>query len=159
MDLNATLLLECVFFLSFVWLTMKYVWPPINAVLEQRMADIQVGRERALAASEELERAHEEAQHILAQAHEKASERVRQSQKEARALVERAQQEAEQLAKGIMDRAYADIQKEKNHVRALLKQEVAKTALLLMAKVLKSQPESMDAVLVNALKREIDDHL
>jgi F-type H+-transporting ATPase subunit b len=39
MNINATLIGQAISFIIFVWFTMKYVWTPISAALEERKAE------------------------------------------------------------------------------------------------------------------------
>lgn len=156
MDLNATLLFECLFFLSFVGLTRVYVWPPIEAILEQRRTDIQISLERARAAEAELERAHLEAEEIIKQARSKGDVKIKRASDHAVKIENDARDNAEKITSDLMAAASVDIEKEKIAVRGELKQEVVKTALLLLKKVLDEQPGSTETVLVNALTRDGD---
>lgn len=61
MDINATLLFECFAFLSFVLLTMKYIYPPLRAILEQRRQELLIARSTIAYAHEEAERIEHEA--------------------------------------------------------------------------------------------------
>ena len=43
MNINATLFLQAIVFAILVWFTMKFVWPPIAAALDERSAKIAHG--------------------------------------------------------------------------------------------------------------------
>lgn len=157
MDVNATLLFECVFFLSFVGLTRVYVWPPLDAILEQRRLDIQISLERARTAEDELERAHLEAEEIINQARERGDVKVKMASDEAVKITNKSREDAEKITVDLLASARVDIEKEKIAVRDQLKQEVVKTALLMLSKVLNKQNDATEQVLISALKQDIDD--
>ena len=43
MNLNATIIGQSIAFAFFVWFCMKYVWPPVVAILEERANKIAEG--------------------------------------------------------------------------------------------------------------------
>ncbi|MDP2868561.1 MAG: F0F1 ATP synthase subunit B, partial [Methyloversatilis sp.] len=43
MNLNATLIIQLVVFLSFVWFTKNFVWPPIVKALDERAKKVADG--------------------------------------------------------------------------------------------------------------------
>ena len=49
MNINATLFGQALWFAVFIWLTMKYIWPPLQKAMherQQQIADRLVGRVR-----------------------------------------------------------------------------------------------------------------
>lgn len=157
MDLNATLLFECLFFLSFVGLTRMFVWPPIEAVLDQRRTEIQISLEKARVAEEELERAQNEAKELISQARAKCDEKIKQAIEEAGLLTIKAREGAEKIAFDLTAAAAKDIERQKIAVRDQLKKEVVKTAILMLNKVLKQQTAATEKVLMTALIQDVDD--
>ena len=53
MNINATLIGQTIAFIIFVWFCVKYVWPPIIKVIEERQSQIA----NALASAEAAKRA------------------------------------------------------------------------------------------------------
>ena len=49
MDINATLLGHVIWFAVFIWITMKYIWPPLQKAMHDRQEEIAGG----LAAAEQ----------------------------------------------------------------------------------------------------------
>ena len=43
MNINATLLGQALWFALFIWLTMKYVWPPLQKAMQDRQKEIADG--------------------------------------------------------------------------------------------------------------------
>jgi len=78
-DINATLFGQAIWFAVFIWITMKFVWPPMKRAMEARQRQIAEGLAAAergrqdleLAATEDVQARREaraQAQEILAQA-------------------------------------------------------------------------------------------
>lgn len=93
MSLNATLIAQIIVFLILVWFTMKFIWPPIVAAMDERAKRIAEGLRAADRAREEL-----------AEADTHAADEIRKARAEAATIIERANQQAGQL----VDKARAD---------------------------------------------------
>lgn len=154
MDLNATLLVESLFFLSFLWLSMKYVWPPIDAVLKQRQTDIQIAIERARASEKELERAHDEAKKIINEAKMKADTVLIQAKKDADIISRDIKSDAMKAAEDAMGVALKKIEVEKNIAKDELKKEVAKSAIMMLQNVLGKEQKETENLLFATLTDE-----
>ena len=57
MDLNITLIGQMITFAVFVWFTMKFVWPPLMSVMEERRKQVADGLAAAERGHQELEQA------------------------------------------------------------------------------------------------------
>ena len=55
MNFNYTLIGQLLAFILFVWFCMKYVWPPMLQILEEREIEIAEGLEAASRGKRELE--------------------------------------------------------------------------------------------------------
>ncbi|HEY0252400.1 MAG TPA: hypothetical protein VGC41_12785, partial [Kofleriaceae bacterium] len=58
MNLNATFIIQTIVFLILAWFTMKFVWPPVMAALDDRAKKIADGLAAADRAKLELNEAH-----------------------------------------------------------------------------------------------------
>ena len=65
MNMNATLIGHVIWFAVFVWLTMKYIWPPIQKAMADREKQIADGLASAEKARVDLEKATENCAEIL----------------------------------------------------------------------------------------------
>ncbi len=110
MDINLTFLGQMVSFAILVWFTTKFIWPQLNAAIEERQKKVAEG----LAAAE---RARSE----LRDADAKAAVEIKQARQQAAEIVERAQQQANQ----IVDKARAEALVEAVRVKAAATEEVA----------------------------------
>jgi len=109
MNINATLFGQAISFLILVWFTMKFVWPPIMAAIEERQKKIADG----LAAAE---RAHSE----LKAADERVADEIRKARTEAAAILEKAHQQYNQ----IVDKAKHDAITEAGRQKAAAEAEI-----------------------------------
>ena len=99
MNFNLTLIGQTIAFAVFVWLCMKFVWPPLIAALEERNARITEG----LAAAERGQKDLEEAQSKVKRQSDKmpkqqAQEIISQAQKRANEIVDGAKDVAREEA-------------------------------------------------------------
>ena len=71
MNFNFTLIGQLLAFILFVWFCMKYVWPPLLGVLEEREKEIADGLNAASEGRRELEEANVKREEILQDAKKK----------------------------------------------------------------------------------------
>ena len=79
MNMNATLILQSIAMMVFVWFCMKVIWPPILEALDERRAKIADG----LAASDRAEKA-------LVEANREVEEQIKAARDKAGEIVEQA---------------------------------------------------------------------
>tara|TARA_B100001989_G_C24545621_1_gene470541 strand:+ start:1543 stop:2016 length:474 start_codon:yes stop_codon:yes gene_type:complete len=91
MDINATLLIEMVIFLTFFMITKHYIWPPIVEALDARREIINTGLKKADEARHHLEKANADAEQIIHEAAVKAKKIIHDAQKEAAEMITSAQ--------------------------------------------------------------------
>lgn len=125
MSINATLLVEVIIFLVFVSLTMKFVWPPIHHVLEERRRMIQDGLDKAEQSRIKLAQASKESQKIVEKAKIEAREMIAHTEERVRQTLDHANEIAEQQRQRIVERAQGDIEQQKQQTHEKLLAEVA----------------------------------
>ena len=76
MSINATLIAQLIVFLILVWFTMKFVWPPIVAALDERARKIAEGLSAADKAKSELAVANQRVEQQLSAARDDAAKRL-----------------------------------------------------------------------------------
>lgn len=129
MNLNATLIGQLIAFALFVAFCMKYVWPPLIKVIEERqasIADALAGAEKAkqeqadtrALVEKELIKAREEAQKIIDLATKRRNE-----------ILESVQAEAEIERQRIIEQGHAEVESERKRVQEELRQKVAALAV------------------------------
>jgi F-type H+-transporting ATPase subunit b len=108
-----TLLGQMISFAILIWVTVKFIWPPVMAAIEERQQKIAEG----LAAADN-------AQKNLAQSQDKANEALKEARVRANEIIEQAHQRANQ----IIDAAKNDAIAEANRQKALAESEIAAAA-------------------------------
>lgn len=141
MDVNATLIIQMLIFVVFVWITMKFIWPPLMKTLEARRKIIADG----LAASEE-------AKESLRLAEVKATEQLLIAKTEAAKIVEQANQRATHL----IEEAKGKAKTESEHILQLAQAEIAKEYHAAKEKLLKQVSAIAVAGAERILQHEVD---
>lgn len=139
MSINATLIGQMITFTLLVWLTMKYVWPPIIAALEERKAKIAEGLAAAEKGQEDVRLAEKKAKSILKEAKEQSAEIISSAQKRANELVEESKQQARTEGERLIEAAKAQIDQERAQARENLRKEVSALALRAAEQILKEE--------------------
>ncbi len=156
MEINITLLGQLITFAILVWVTMKYVWPQITKVMqerEQRIADGLAAGERG---EHELELAQHKATEKLRDAKIHAAEILDQANKRANQIIEEAKERAREEGSRLLVIARADIEQEVQTARQHLRHEVASLAITSAEKILaRSIDDNVQHDLINKMLAEI----
>ena len=75
MSINSTLIAQMIVFLILIWFTMKFVWPPIMAALDERARRVADGLSAADKAKSELAVANQRVEQQLSAARDDAAKR------------------------------------------------------------------------------------
>jgi len=108
-SINATLIAQIIVFGILVWVTMKYIWPPLATAMDERAQKIADGLSAAERAKAELK-----------DADARVAEEIRKARVQASEIVEKAQQQANQ----ILDKAKADALLEAARQKATAQAEI-----------------------------------
>ena len=156
MNFNATLIGQSITFLVFVWICMKYIWPPLMAVLEERNARISEGLAAAEQGQKDLEDAQSKVSDSLNDAKQQAQEIINQAQKRANEIVDESKDTAREEAEKIKIAASSDIDQQINSAREQLRKEVSGIALAGAAQILKREIDAKThAAVLDELVAEI----
>lgn len=136
MNINATLFVEVVIFAAFVVLTMRYVWPPLAKILDERKTLIDQGIRNAEQAERTLQEAHKNADQVVLIAKEKAREIVSQARKDASQIVVAGKEKVEMLRFQTEKDLQAEIKQMTNEARKNIHQEVTRLSMALCQKIL-----------------------
>ena len=139
MDINATLIGEVITFIFFVWFTMKFVWPPLVKVMDERRKQIADGLAAAKHGQDELELAAHKSNDILAAAKVQASAIVEQANQRANHIVEESKNAARVEGERLLKLAKNDIAQEVVTARQELLTQVADMAVAGAEKLLKRE--------------------
>lgn len=94
MNINVTLFGQMITFALFIFVTMKYVWPPITKALEERQKNISEGLAKAERGKYELELAEKTIVAEMKLARQKAAQIQEEAKDKAEQLVERGKEQA-----------------------------------------------------------------
>jgi len=135
MNINATLIVEMITFLLFVWFVMAVIWPPLIRALEKRRTQIAEGIASADQGRQALDVAKKEGESILAEARTQAAAILRQAEDRAEVLVEKAVTAGKQEADLIVAQARQELDIQLKAAKRELYTEIAGLALKAAGKV------------------------
>ena len=125
MDINLTLIAQGVTFFAFIWFTVKFVWPPILAAIEERRTKITDGLAAADKGARSLEDAQVKITAMVEEARGQARTILDQAQTRANGIVDEARVGATQERERILQSAQAEVEQQINRARDELRGQVA----------------------------------
>lgn len=155
MDINATLIVQMLVFATFVWFTMKFVWPPLAKAMEARQDTIAEGLAAGERGKKELELAQHRVTDQLKQAKADALSIIEQANKRAASIIEEAKDDARQESSRIMQSANEQIQQQIIQAGDTLKKSVASLAVIGAEKILNKEIDANNKALVDKFIEEI----
>lgn len=156
MDLNATIIGQSIAFFVFVWFCMKYVFPPVNAILDERQKKIADGLEAADRAQRDLNLAQNKAADELREAKVKSAEIIDLANKRANQIVDDAKDKAREEGQRLIAGAKAEIDMEIQRAREALRAQVAAIAIAGAEKILETSiDQAANEELVKKLASEL----
>lgn len=129
MDLNATLIGQAIAMIVFVWFCMKFVWPPLMGMIEERQTTIAEGLAAAEKGSRSLELAEVEKAKLLDEARGQAREIIDQANTRGGNIVDEARASADQERGRILSLAQSEVEQEVNRAREELREQVGTLAI------------------------------
>lgn len=129
MNINLTLVIQMVVFAITVWITMKFIWPMLAGMLDERAKKIATGLAAAEKGQQDLARASERADVAIREARDRANEIIDAAQRRANELVEAAKAQATQEGERLVAAARAQIDLATTKAREDLRKEVATLAV------------------------------
>lgn len=123
-------------FLIILLIAMKFVWPPITNMLDQRAVNIRESLERAEAAKVEAERLLEEYRNTMAEARKEAGTILQQAKQAAETTRSEASAKAQVEYDALLVKAREAIEGEKRAAIAELQQSVADLSVAVAGKLI-----------------------
>jgi F-type H+-transporting ATPase subunit b len=155
-SITATLIIQMIVFLILVWFTMKVVWPPITAALDERARKVAEGLSAADKARSELADAHKRVEQQLSEARNDAANRLANAERSALQIVEDAKAKASDEAAKIVAQARAEADQESSKARDVLRDQVAVLAVKGAEQILRREVDpAVHAELLDRLKTEL----
>ena len=156
MSITGTLIVQMIVFLILVGFTMKFVWPPITAALDERAKKIADGLSAADKAKSELAVANKRVEAQLSAARDDAAKRLADAERLAQQIVEEAKGKATVEADKIIAAARAEAEQESVKARETLREQVAGLAVKGAEAILRKEVDAgVHAELLSRLKAEL----
>ncbi|MGH8175566.1 MAG: F0F1 ATP synthase subunit B [Steroidobacter sp.] len=157
MNLNATLFIQTLVFLILGWITMKFIWPPLIAAIDERRSKIAEGLASAEKGEASLAQAKAASSEIVKEAHARASKIVDQANRRSNELVDEARGTAIAEGQRLIGEARQDVALETSRARQQLSSEVAALAVSGASKLLGREIDARaHADLLEKLAQEIE---
>ena len=156
MNINATLILQSIAMMIFVWFCMKFIWPPLLKAMDERRERIAEGLAASDMAEKELEAAKITVEEQIREARDKAGEIVDQANQRHTQIVDQAKDDAVAERNRQVTAAEADIVQAANQAREELRSTVASLAVLGASQILEKEVDAdTHRELLDKLIREI----
>ena len=156
MNINSSLFLQAIVFAILVWFTMKFVWPPITAALDERAQKISDGLAAADKAKSELASANQRVEAELATSRTETAARLADAERRGQALVDEAKAKAAAEGNKIIAAARVEAEQQSVKVRDALRDQVAALAVKGAEQILRREVNaSVHADLLGRLKTEL----
>ena len=156
MSINGTLVAQAIVFALLVLFTMKFVWPPIAAALDERASKIADGLAAADKAKSELSSANKRVEAELAQSRTETTARLADAERRGQAIVEEAKSKATEEGNKIIAAAKVEAEQQTVKAREALREQVAALAVKGAEQILlKEVNAAVHADLLGRLKTEL----
>lgn len=156
MDINATLIGQFITFALLVWVTMRYIWPPIMKAMEERKAKIAEGLAAAEKGVYELELSQHKSAELLRDAKIQAADILDQANKRAGRIIDEAKERAREEGNRLLVLAKNEIDQEREVAKQELRKQLATIAVSGAEKILQRHIDtSSDHDLLQQLITEI----
>lgn len=139
MEPNLSLIGQMITFAVLVWFSMKFVFPALNAALDERAKRIADGLAAADQGQASMVVAEKRAQAELASAREEAATRVADAEKRAQQVADEIKANAQAEAERIVAQARADAEQQLTRAREELRAQVADLAVKGAEQILKRE--------------------
>jgi len=155
-NINASLFIQWIPFAVLVFVTMRFIWPPITKALDERAAKIREGLAAADKANAKLADANKAADEQRAIARNETTKLLSDAEKRAEAIVDDAKKRAEEEGAKIVAAAKAEAEQQAIRAREALREQVAVLAVKGAEQILQREVNaSVHAELLGRLKTEL----
>jgi len=155
-SITGTLIIQMIVFLILVGFTMKYVWPPLAAALDERAKKIADGLAAADKAKADLSAANTRVEAELAKSRSETAARLADAERRAQGIIEEAKARATEEANKIVAAAKAEADNATVKAREVLREQVASLAVKGAEQILRKEVDAgIHADLLNRLKTEL----
>ena len=156
MSINSTFFAQLIVFAILVLFTMKFVWPPIAAALDERAGKIAAGLAAADKAKAELSNANKRVEEELAKSKGESAVRLAEAERRAQSMIEEAKARATEEGSKIIAAAKVEAEQQTVKARETLREQVAALAVKGAEQILRKEVNaSVHADLLGRLKTEL----
>ena len=142
MNINATLILQSIAMMIFVWFCMKFIWPPLLKAMDARREKIADGLAASDRAEKALEEANIEVESQINAARDKAGEIIDRANQRHSQILDQAKDDATTERQRQVTAAEADITQAANQAREELRASVASLAVLGASRILEKEVDA-----------------
>jgi len=155
-SITGTLIIQMIVFLILVGFTMKFVWPPIAAALDERARKVADGLAAADKAKSELSVANQRVEAELARSRTETAALLADAERRGQAIVEEAKGRATEEANKIIAAARVEAEQQSVKAREALREQVAALAVKGAEQILRKEVNAgVHADLLGRLKTEL----
>ena len=156
MNITGTFIIQMIVFLILIGFTMKFIWPPITAALDERARKIAEGLSAADKAKTELAAANKRVEAQLSAARDDAGKRLADAERLAHSMIEEAKSRANEEGAKIIAAAKSEAEQESLKAREKLREDVATLAVKGAESILRREVNAgVHAELLTRLKAEL----
>jgi len=155
-SITATFWVQMIVFVILALFTMKFIWPPITAALDERAAKVREGLSAADKAKAELALANKRIEEELSTARTDAAQRLADAERLAQSMIEEAKSRASDEGAKIVAAARAEAEQEATKARETLREQVAALAVRGAEQILRREVDARThADLLGQLKAQL----
>jgi F-type H+-transporting ATPase subunit b len=155
-SITGTLIIQMIVFLILVGFTMKFVWPPIAAALDERARKIADGLAAADKAKSELSVANQRVEAELVKSRNETAALLADAERRGQVIVEEAKGRATEEGNKIIAAARIEAEQQSVKAREALREQVAALAVKGAEQILRKEVNAgVHAELLNRLKTEL----
>lgn len=136
MNLNATFLGQIISFIFFVWFCMKYIWPPVIKIIEERKKEIENGLIYTQEAKKKLDLINKNKKKEIIFAQKQAKIILKKAYDEKARILDIAKKKAEIEKQKIIDTAVLNIEIKRKKIFEELKNNIATLAISIAEKII-----------------------
>ena len=156
MSITGTLIIQMIVFLILVGFTMKFVWPPIAAALDERARKIADGLAAADKAKSELSVANQRVEAELVKSRNETAALLADAERRGQVIVEEAKARATEEGNKLIAAARAEAEQQSAKAREALREQVAALAVKGAEQILRKEVNAgVHAELLSRLKTEL----
>ena len=139
MNINLTMIAQAIAFFILFWVSLKFIWPPLQAAVEARQKAISDGLTAAEEGKRSLVEAEKRNEISMKEAKDRSQTMFSDGERRANQIIEQAKLTAKTEADRILAAAQEQIQLEVNKAKSGLREQVAELAVAGAEKILKRE--------------------